>query len=139
MPQIDRFSVSLDTELLAAFDRHIASKGYGNRSEAVRDMIRELLVASRLDTGDEGAVSILTVVCDHRFGSAAERLRSCALSGAELVCGSLVVPLDAHRDAVTMAFRGQADRLQTLNEQIQAMRGITDGRLVILPIAEPTS
>ena len=45
MPQVDRFSVSLDTELLAAFDHHIAGKGYANRSEAVRDMIRDLLLA----------------------------------------------------------------------------------------------
>ena len=49
MACVDRFSVSLDTELLAAFDRHIAAHGYVNRSEAIRDLIRNILLAGRLE------------------------------------------------------------------------------------------
>ena len=58
MPQVDRFSVSLDTELLAAFDHHIAGKGYVNRSEAVRDMIRDMLLAGRLPEGDDPVLAV---------------------------------------------------------------------------------
>ncbi|MEK7732205.1 MAG: ribbon-helix-helix protein, CopG family, partial [Planctomycetota bacterium] len=50
---VDRFTVSLDTELLAAFDHHIAAKGYENRSEAIRDLIRDLLTATQLQKGGE--------------------------------------------------------------------------------------
>ena len=60
MAQIDRFSVSLDAELLAAFDRHIAAKGYDNRSEAIRDLIRDLLITSRLKEGNDDVSAILT-------------------------------------------------------------------------------
>ena len=85
MPQVDRFSVSLDTELLAAFDRHIAAKGYENRSEAIRDLIRDLLINSRVLQGEEQVAAVLTVVCDHEAGEAAGRLRACLAKHAELV------------------------------------------------------
>ena len=53
VPQVvDRFTVSLDTELLAAFDHHIASLGYENRSEAIRDLIRDELISEKKCGGD---------------------------------------------------------------------------------------
>ena len=133
MPQIDRFSVSLDTELLAAFDRHIANRGYGNRSEAVRDMIRDLLVTSRLAGGNEPVVAVLTVVCDQGTGEVARRLRASLAAHADTVCGSLHVPVEQNRDALAIALRGTADVVRKLADEIQAMRGITHGRLSMIP------
>ncbi len=109
MPQVDRFSVSLDTELLAAFDRHIAKRGYENRSEAIRDLIRDLLVASRMQQGDEPAAAILMLVCDHREGEAFKRLRSCLAAEADLVRGSLHMPIDEHRPTA----RRELQRIQS--------------------------
>ncbi len=136
MPQVDRFSVSLDTELLAAFDRHIAARGYENRSEAVRDMIRDLLVSSRLRRGDEQVVATLTVACDHRVGEASQRLRSHVGAHADLTVGSLHLPLDRDRDLVALGLRGPAGRVQALADQIQATRGITHGHLAVVPVRE---
>lgn len=136
MPQVDRFSVSLDTELLAAFDRHIASKGYENRSEAIRDLIRDLLVAGRVQCGDEEVVAILTVACDHRVGEAAKRLRTAVSANANLVHGSLHLPIDEHRDGVALTLRGPVKSVQALANRIQAMRGITHGHLSTVPTSE---
>ncbi len=133
MPQIDRFTVSLDTELLAAFDRHLAARGYENRSEAIRDMIRDLLVTSRLQQGNEPVAAVLTVVCDHCVGEAAARLRACLNEHADLVHGSLHTPVDEHRDCLAIALRGSADRVQTVANQIQALRGLTHAHLSAVP------
>jgi CopG family nickel-responsive transcriptional regulator len=113
MLHIDRFSVSLDTELLAAFDRHIASKGYQNRSEAIRDMIRDSLVTSRRLEGDEPITAILTTVCDHRVGESAARLRACLAAHADIVLGSVYVNVDDHRDALAITLKGPAEMVQT--------------------------
>jgi len=136
MPQVDRFSVSLDTELLAAFDRHIAARGYGNRSEAVRDMIRDLLMSSRLRRGDEEVVATLTVACDHRVGGAAQRLRSHVAADPYVTTESLHLALGRDRDLVVLALRGPAGRVQALADQIQATRGITHGHLAVVPVQE---
>ena len=133
MPQVDRFSVSLDTELLAAFDLHIAAKGYENRSEAIRDMIRDLLVASRLQQGDEPVAAVLTVVCDHRVGEAAARLRACLNEHAHIVSGSLYTSVDDQRDLLAIALRGSVAQVQSLANRIQALRGLAHVRLSAVP------
>ncbi len=132
MGQIDRFSVSLDTELLAAFDRFISARGYDNRSEAIRDMIRELLVTSRSLRGQETVSAILAVVCDHRFSEAFNRLRAHLAEHTQVVRGSLHVTVDEHRDGVAIALLGPADQVQAIADTVQALRGITNGRLSIL-------
>lgn len=136
MAQVDRFSVSLDTELLAAFDRHIADRGYQNRSEAIRDLIRDLLVASRMEHSDEPAVAVLTVVCDHRQGEAPKRLRACLTANSDLMTGSLSNPIDQHRDSLAIGLKGPTDRVQALANQIQAMRGVAHGHLSTVPVSE---
>ena len=134
MPQVDRFSVSLDTELLAAFDRHIAGRGYRNRSEAIRDMIRDLLVTSRLQGGDERVAAIVSIVCDHREGEAPRRLRSCLAAHGELVAGSLIIPVDEDRDSLAIGLKGPADKVRVLADALQAMRGVTHGHVSTVPI-----
>ncbi len=136
MPRVDRFSVSLDTELLAAFDRHIADRGYANRSEAIRDLIRELLVTSRLQRGPESIAAVLTVVCDHRESEAPKRLRACLAGKHDIVFGSLHLSIDEHRDRLAIVLKGPADRVQALTNEIQSMRGITHSRLSAVPINE---
>ena len=136
MPQVDRFSVSLDTELLAAFDRHIADWGYVNRSEAIRDMIRDLLVSNRLQRGDEPIAALLSVVCDHQEGETFKRLRSSLVARRELVAGSLSIPFDQHRDILAIGLKGPAGDVQKLANEIQTMRGVTHGRLSAVPIED---
>lgn len=133
MPQVDRFSVSLDTELLAAFDHHIAAKGYQNRSEAIRDLIRDLLVAGWLRRGEEPVSAMLTVVCDHEAGEAAARLRACLANSADLVCGSFHLAIDDHRDWQAVGLRGSVEQVQAFANEIQAMRGVAHGHLSVVP------
>jgi CopG family nickel-responsive transcriptional regulator len=133
MAQVDRFSVSLDTELLAAFDRHIAAKGYENRSEAIRDLIRDLLVTSRLEHGEEPVAAVLTVVCDHEAGDAAGRLRAFLAKHADLVCGALHLAVDAQRDWLAIGLRGSVDQVRAMANEVQAMRGVAHGYLSVVP------
>lgn len=134
MPPVDRFTVSLDTELLAAFDHHIAAKGYENRSEAIRDLIRDVLTATRLQQGGEPVLAFLNMVCDHRVGDSAKRIRACLQEEGRLVLGTFSATLDAHRDGLTIALLGPTDRIHALANQLQAMRGVTHGHLSAVPI-----
>ncbi len=136
MPYVDRFSVSLDTELLAAFDRHIADRGYSNRSEAIRDMIRELLVAAKLHHGDEPALGILVAVCDQREAEAPKRLRAHLGAQGDLYCGSFHIPATQDREALAIGVRGPVQRIQSIADQIQSMRGVTHVHLTAIPLSD---
>ncbi len=133
MPQIvDRFTVSLDTELLAAFDRHIAAKGYENRSEAIRDLIREALLATQVRQGDETLRAFLTMVCDHRVSEGVKRLRACLTTESECVRGVLQLPIDEYCDGMAIALAGPADKVQAVADRLTAIRGVTHGKLSAL-------
>ena len=136
MSQIDRFSVSLDVELLAAFDHHIATRGYENRSEAVRDLIRDLLLTNRTQSSEEEVAAMLTAVCDHHAADTASRLRACLAESRAIVGGTMHLPLDDHRDLYAISLHGTGQSVQALASQIQAMRGITHGHLSIIPREE---
>ena len=137
MPQVvDRFTVSLDTELLAAFDRHIAARGYENRSEAVRDLIRDALLATPAEPGGAAACAFLTIVCDHRVSEGVRRLRACLATESECVRGVLQLPIDEHRDGMAIALCGPADRVRTAADRLSAIRGVTYGRLATMPVEE---
>ena len=73
MAQLARTGLSLDRELLAAFDRVIVKKGYNNRSEAIRDLIRDHLVSEAAGK-NEVVVGTLTIVYDHHRPNLTEKL-----------------------------------------------------------------
>ena len=65
MGKLKRFGVSLNSDLLAKFDKLIDGKGYGNRSEAIRDLIREELVSEEWKSGNKETVGVFSLVYDH--------------------------------------------------------------------------
>lgn len=133
MSQVDRFTVSLDTELLAAFDRHISDKGYDNRSEAIRDLIRDLLIDTKLQKDDLPVSAVLTVVCDQETTDLTMRLRDALGEADALVRATMNFRIDQQRDGMIVALKGSTTQVQKLSNQIQAMRGITQGNLTVIP------
>lgn len=133
MPRVDRFTVSLDTELLAAFDRHITAHGYENRSEAIRDLIRDLLLVTRSGDGDEPSVGVLTIACDHSVGEAGARVRH-ELAAVSVTAGTLLTSVDEGRDVLSIALRGPSGVLHALMDRIQSIRGVSHAHLWMLPI-----
>ena len=66
MSTVSRFGVSLEEDLLAAFDLSIGGQGYQNRSEAIRDLIRDHLIQKRVGQGTTEVIGVVTLVYDHR-------------------------------------------------------------------------
>ena len=135
MPHIDRFSESLDTELLAAFDHYIADKGYETRSEAVRDLIRDALAKGRPCHDDDVVVTTLNFVMEPGAGDTAERLHACLLRKSDLIRGSSRWPIDEKRESVTIVLFGRAGQVHALTDSIQSLRGVTNTRLATTTIA----
>lgn len=137
MPLVDRFTISLDTELLAAFDGYMSSRGYGNRSEAVRDLIREVLVSGAATAESGEVIAVLTGICDAGVSDAANRLRVRLAACTDQLLTHLNFPLDERRAAIVIVLRGAAADLRTLTEEIQAMRGVTHGTTSVIAMHAP--
>lgn len=133
MTTLDRFTVSLDTELLAAFDVHIAARGYVNRSEAIRDLIRDALTAARADEADGSLVAVITFICDLRSAAAPTRVRDIIVQASDLAPSPSQVPLDESHDLWLVTARGPSHSVSALANNIRAVRGVSSLELRSMP------
>ncbi len=127
MSQVTRFGVSLEENLLAQFDRVIARKGYTNRSEALRDLIRESLVREQWELGTEEAVGTLTLVYSHDVHELADKLTDLQHAHYRTIVSTLHVHLDPHHCLEVLVLRGKAKELKTIADRLIGTRGVKHG------------
>ncbi|RYF76830.1 MAG: nickel-responsive transcriptional regulator NikR [Comamonadaceae bacterium] len=138
---MQRFTISLDDELATQFDGLIARKGYVNRSEAVRDLIRAGLgLASLAADGPPKAkpwcVACVSYVYDHHDRTATARLADLQHDHHDLVITSLHTPLDHDDRLETVVLRGPLASVRACAEKMIAMRGVRHGHMHIVPLDE---
>jgi CopG family nickel-responsive transcriptional regulator len=127
---LTRVSISLENTLLDAFDQSIQSKGYDNRSEAIRDLIRAQLVREEA-THDRGEqIVVVTLVYDHHARELAAKLIDKQHHHHDLVVSTLHVHL-GHRHCLEVTIlRGPAAEVRHLGEELLATRGVLHGELL---------
>jgi len=130
MSQLSRTGVSLEGDLLKEFDRLIARRGYQNRSEAIRDLIREALLAENIDS-NKPVVGTLTLVYDHHVPNLAERLTETQHVAGTMVLAATHVHLDHHYCLEVIIMKGRAKEIQALADRMRALRGVELGKLVL--------
>lgn len=123
MSDLVRFGVAMERELLQEFDRRIAAKGYENRSEALRDLVRADLVRAAWDGGAQ-VTATLTLVVGRDARDATLRLSEIEADPATLVLSSMRVPLDSGRTLAVLALRGRALDLTALAGQLAGSKGV---------------
>jgi len=129
---LERIGISLEDDLLRQFDRLIAEKGYANRSEAVRDLIRGELVQREWAEakGHEERVVVVTLVYDHDSSSLAQKLTHIQHENHLAVVSSLHVHMDAHNCLEVLVLRGKARTVLGMGESLVSTRGVKFGRVV---------
>lgn len=130
MSEVVRFGISADERLLEKFDALIADKGYVNRSEAVRDLIRNALVEEQWDVGEAEAVGTVTLVYDHHSTDLSDKLTEHQHSHHEEIVSSLHIHLDAHHCLEVVVLRGRAREIARLANELIGTRGVKHGKFV---------
>jgi CopG family transcriptional regulator, nickel-responsive regulator len=129
---LERIGISLGDALLAQFDQHIAEKGYENRSEAIRDLIRDTPVQrewSRSNPNEE-RVAVVTLVYGHDSSSLAQKLAHIPHENHRAVVSALHVHRDPHNCLEVLVLRGRAHEVQSMGEGLVSTKGVKHGRLV---------
>lgn len=130
MSELVRFGVSMDGRLLARFDQLIAEKGYANRSEAIRDLIRDELVEQSWEEDDEEAVGTITLVYNHEVRDLSEKLIDFQHQVHGAVISSLHVHLDKHNCLEVLVVRGKGREIRKVADRLIGTRGVKHGKLV---------
>jgi CopG family nickel-responsive transcriptional regulator len=130
MSDVVRFGVSMQRDLLTALDTIIERRGYANRSEAIRDLIRAEQVRESWENRGGTAVATLTLVYDHHVREAGERLTTMQHDHDDLVHSTMHVHLTHRMCLEVIVMRGDPGRIQRLADRLIAARGVKHGRLV---------
>lgn len=127
---MERFTISLDDELAGEFDRLIAARGYGNRSEAVRDILRGHLDRLReVHDVDGPCVATLSYVYNHHQRELAERLTQIQHQHHDLTLSSMHAHLDHDHCVETVILKGAARSVRRFADLLIAERGVRHGQL----------
>jgi CopG family nickel-responsive transcriptional regulator len=130
MGDLIRTGVSLERDLLERFDQAIGRKGYGNRSEAIRDLIREHLVQEEADE-NRVIVGTLTMVYDHHRPGLSEKLIDAQHHASAEVLAATHVHLDRSNCLEVVIMKGKTGEVCKLGDQLLSLRGVKHGRLVV--------
>ena len=130
MSDLARTGVSLEEDLLQEFDRLITKRGYKNRSEAFRDLIREALLTETVHS-NKPVVGTLTLVYDHHTPNLSEKLTDAQHTAGATVLAATHVHLDHHYCLEVVIMKCKSKDLQELADHMLALRGVELGKLVL--------
>jgi CopG family nickel-responsive transcriptional regulator len=130
MSSLIRTAISLDRDLLHEFDQIIEEKGYGSRSEAIRDLVRDLSIKKDI-ARNRVIVATLTLVYDHHQPQLSEQLIDAQHHYAGKVLATTHVHLDARNCLEVIILRGRGSEVQHFADHLLSLRGVKHGKLVM--------
>jgi CopG family nickel-responsive transcriptional regulator len=131
MGVLSRIGIALDSDLLKRFDRSIGSRGYTNRSEAFRDLIRDRLVTEQTAAPDATVVGTVTLIYDHHAHGVTEKLTELQHADHDLVVSTSHAHLDHDSCLEVLIVHGKAERVEQFAGRLIGLKGVQHGRLVM--------
>jgi CopG family nickel-responsive transcriptional regulator len=134
--KLERFGVSVNADLLRAFDRVTARQGYRTRSEALRDLMRDHLVAQEWQGQRRPVVGTVTIVYNHETRELNRVLTQLQHQFHTAIVCSSHVHLDEHNCLEVIVVKGRADEVRAIADQLISTKGVKHGKLVCTTTGE---
>jgi len=129
MSELTRFGVSIPDRLLMDFDRLIAQKGYQNRSEAIRDLIRDSLVKQAWREGKKEMVGTITLVYSHNTRELSRILTKMQHDYYQTILSTLHIHLDEHNCLEVLVVKGRGGEIEKIGDRLIGTKGVKHGKL----------
>ncbi|MBQ9020423.1 MAG: nickel-responsive transcriptional regulator NikR [Eggerthellaceae bacterium] len=127
-----RFSVAMPENLLMEFDEMVARRGIAkNRSEVVRDLVREALIEARCETPAAHVMGTLTIVFNHHASDLQEKLDSIQHNHFGMVVATMHVHVDEHNCLEVIVLKGFVEDVKAIADRILGTKGVKHGKLVL--------
>ncbi len=130
MSELSRIAMSIDKRLMDRFDKTLKNKGYTNRSEAIRDLIRDSLVEQEWESDTE-VVGTITLVYNHHTRELTDNLNDMQHKFYHDIISNLHVHLDEHNCLEVMVVRGRSSDIKQIADRMIGTRGVVHGKLTM--------
>ncbi len=131
MSKLIRFGVSLSSDLLKQFDKLIDRKGYKNRSEAIRDLIREDLISEEWKEGGRETVGVFSLVYDHHRSDLSQVINNIQHNNLNIIRSSTHVHIDHKNCLEVIILKGKSSEVKKLTDLLTSTKGIKHGKLIM--------
>lgn len=132
---MERFTISLSDELANQFDELLRKRGYQNRSEAVRDMLRNELANASVERNEApNCVAALSYIYNHHARDLAERLSELQHANHDIVISAMHVHLDHDNCMEALILRGATAEVSKFANTLMAEPEVRHGRLSVVPV-----
>jgi len=128
---VERVGVSFEPELLDKFDKLIATQGYTNRSEAIRDLVRKAIIDSDIQSEKGEVVGTITFVYDHDVGDVTHKLMHLQHHHHTEITFTSHIHVDEQTCLEVLVVRGKAKDVRKLADNIKAVKGVKTGELIV--------
>ena len=132
MDKVIRYGISIDKELQQQFDDYIHHKGYSNRSEAIRDLIREKIISEDHSDQQSQASGSISLVYDHHVPELSSKLTDIQHDFHGAIISSMHVHLDHHNCMEVIVVKGPIKELQQLSNALSIIKGVKTGKLTLI-------
>ncbi len=127
---LKRFTISLEEDLLVKFDKYSDQHGYGNRSEAIRDLIRKSLVKEEWKS-DNLVIGVVSLVYDHHKSQLQEKITEVQHKYYEIITSTTHIHMDHDNCLEVTIVKGKASQVQKMAGALMTLRGVKDGNLTM--------
>lgn len=127
---LKRFGVSLESDLLCKFDKLLEAGGYSNRSEGIRDLIRDAIVKKEWLDGEVETAGVVIIVYNHHQHELAQKVTDVQHKDHDSIVSTLHIHLDAHNCLEIIVLKGKAKQIQKLADMLISTKGVKFGRFI---------
>ncbi|AIS53105.1 putative nickel-responsive regulator [Thermoanaerobacter kivui] len=136
LEEITRFGVSMESKLLYQFDELIKKKNYNNRSEAIRDLIRDFIVENQWEAEDVETMGTITYVFNHEMREISDKLTDIQHKHYKNIISTMHVHLDEHNCLEVMVVKGTSKEIIKIADEIISTKGVKHGKLAMTTTGE---
>ena len=131
---MQRITITIDDDLLEVVDALTRQRGYESRSEAFRDIVREMANREQAKTSNATCIAALSYVFDYGTRDLAQRLTRLQHEHHDMVAANMRVPLDHTSCLEASVLHGPAQAIQVLSDEISTQRGVRHASLHVIPV-----
>ncbi|OKL36410.1 nickel-responsive transcriptional regulator NikR [Domibacillus mangrovi] len=133
---LKRFGVSMDSQLLRKFDHLVSQRGYENRSEAVRDLVRDALIQQSWEDQEHIAAGSILLFYNHHQRNLLEEMTTIQHSMHDVILATTHFHLDHDSCLELIVVKGKVNDIQQLNHKLTSLKGVDYGKFTVAPVEQ---